>query len=148
MFASGKAKTKRCSLAPTQLLLRAKVAGSQGEASCVTPPTSSVLRESFCGLCYSFDHDATASHDTLSYVCGLLFFIFKDVFNYFCPFIWLCCIMQDLSLHFMDSSCGLRAPEREGWVVVVHGLSCSEACGILDQDRGSNLHPLHWKVDS
>ena len=29
---------------------------------------------------------------------------------------------------------------------VVHGLSCSVACGILDQ--GSNLCSLNWQVDS
>ena len=34
-----------------------------------------------------------------------------------------------------------------GSVVVVHGLSCSEACGIfLDQE--SNLCPLPWQADS
>ena len=34
-----------------------------------------------------------------------------------------------------------------GSVVVVHGLSCLEACGIfLDQE--SNLCPLHWQADS
>ena len=48
------------------------------------------------------------------------------------------------------SSCGSRAP----WlllagsaVVVVHGLSCSTACGIF-LDQGLNLCPLHWQVDS
>ena len=28
-------------------------------------------------------------------------------------------------------------------VVVVHGLSCSEACGIF-LDQGSNPYPPHW----
>ena len=32
-------------------------------------------------------------------------------------------------------------------VVVVHGPSCSTACGILP-DQGSNLCPLHWQADS
>ena len=31
-------------------------------------------------------------------------------------------------------------------VVVAQGLSCPEACGILDE--GSNLCPLNWQVDS
>ena len=35
----------------------------------------------------------------------------------------------------------------EGSVVVVYGLSCSKTCGIF-LDQGSNLHPLHWQVDS
>ena len=32
-------------------------------------------------------------------------------------------------------------------VVVVHGLSCSEACGIF-LDQGLNRGPLHWQADS
>ena len=32
-------------------------------------------------------------------------------------------------------------------VVVAHGLSCSEACGIFP-DRESNLCPVHWQADS
>ena len=35
----------------------------------------------------------------------------------------------------------------EGSVVVTHGLSCPEACGIFP-DRGSNSHPLHWQFSS
>ena len=34
-----------------------------------------------------------------------------------------------------------------GSVVVVHGLSCSAACGIFP-DQGSNPCPLHWQADS
>ena len=34
-----------------------------------------------------------------------------------------------------------------GSVVVMHGLSCSTACGIFPH-QGSNLYPLHWQVDS
>ena len=32
-------------------------------------------------------------------------------------------------------------------VVVVHGLSCSAACGIFP-DQGADPCPLHWQVDS
>ena len=32
-------------------------------------------------------------------------------------------------------------------VVVAHGLSWSEACGIVP-DQASNLCPLHWQADS
>ena len=35
----------------------------------------------------------------------------------------------------------------EGSVVVVHGLSCSAACGIFP-DQGSYPSPLHWQVIS
>ena len=31
--------------------------------------------------------------------------------------------------------------------VVVHGISCSMACGLF-LDQGLNLHPLHWQLDS
>ena len=34
-----------------------------------------------------------------------------------------------------------------GSVVVAHGCSCSEACGIFP-DRGLSPCPLHWQVDS
>ena len=51
------------------------------------------------------------------------------------------------SLGFVGfSSCGSWA--LEPWlVVVVHGLSCSAACGIV-LDQGSNLCPLHGQVGS
>ena len=58
----------------------------------------------------------------------------------------LCCSVQ--SSHCGGFSCcrawalGTRAS-----VVVAHGLSCSEACGIFP-DQGSNPCPLHWQVDS
>ena len=41
-------------------------------------------------------------------------------------------------------ACGLQS---SGSVVVVHGLSCSAACGIF-LDQRSNPCPLHWQVDS
>ena len=43
--------------------------------------------------------------------------------------------------------CRLQYLQHMGSVVVVHGVSCLEACGIfLDQE--SNLGPLHWQADS
>ena len=36
---------------------------------------------------------------------------------------------------------------RTGSVVVAHGPSCSEACGIFP-DQGSNPCSLHWQADS
>ena len=36
---------------------------------------------------------------------------------------------------------------RAGSVVVVHGPSCSAACGIFP-DQGANPCPLHWQADS
>ena len=36
---------------------------------------------------------------------------------------------------------------RAGSVIVAHGLSCSEACGIFP-DQGLNPCPLHWQADS
>ena len=43
-----------------------------------------------------------------------------------------------------------REPQQSwhvGPAVVAHGLSCSEACGILP-DQGSNPCPLHRQADS
>ena len=44
---------------------------------------------------------------------------------------------------------GLRAQSfwLPGSVVMVLGLSCSEACGII-LDQGWNPCPLHWRADS
>ena len=39
---------------------------------------------------------------------------------------------------------GLQSP---GEIVVVHGLSCSAACGTF-LDQGLNICPLHWQLDS
>ena len=40
-----------------------------------------------------------------------------------------------------------RLPGPWALVVVVHGFSCTAACGIFP-DKGSNPCPLHWQVDS
>ena len=45
------------------------------------------------------------------------------------------------------SFCGAQALGVQASVVVVHGLSCSVACGMF-LDQGSNPRPLHWQVDS
>ena len=47
------------------------------------------------------------------------------------------------------SSSVLAAPRLQsaGSVVVMHGVSCSEARGIFP-DQGSNLCLLHWQADS
>ena len=42
---------------------------------------------------------------------------------------------------------GSTGSRRAGSVVVVHGPSCSVACGIFP-DQGSNPCPLHWQADS
>ena len=41
----------------------------------------------------------------------------------------------------------LPGSQSTGSVVVAHGFSCFEACGIFP-DRGSNLCLLHWQMDS
>ena len=51
------------------------------------------------------------------------------------------------SLRCIGFSCsGARAPGAWASVVVVHGLSCSAACGIFP-DQGSNPCSLHWQAD-
>ena len=54
------------------------------------------------------------------------------------------CAGLSLSRPLLLRSTGSR---RAGSVVVVHGPSCSAACGIFP-DQGSNPCPLHWQADS
>ena len=94
----------------------------------------------------------------------LLFCLFFKIIIYL--FIWLCwvfvsvrglspvaasgghsssrCAGLSLSRPLLLWSTGSR---RTGSVVVVHGHSCSAACGIFP-DQGSNPCPLRWQVDS
>ena len=44
-------------------------------------------------------------------------------------------------------SCGAGALDTQALVVVMHKLSCPEACGIF-LDPGSNPCPLLWQADS
>ena len=53
------------------------------------------------------------------------------------------CAGPSLSRPLLLQSTGSR---RAGSVVVVHGLSCSAACGTFP-DQGSNPCPLHWQAD-
>ena len=54
------------------------------------------------------------------------------------------CVGLSLSRPLLLRSTGSR---RAGSVIVVHGPSCSAACGIF-LDQGSNPCPLHWQADS
>ena len=68
-----------------------------------------------------------------------------------------------VACRFFSSSCGAQGSRAHGlcscgvWalllrcassIVVVRGLSCPVACGILVSQPGVELHPLHWKADS
>ena len=66
--------------------------------------------------------------------------------------LWLQCSGFSLWWLLLLQSTGSGARElqwlrRVGSVVVLNGLSCSVACEIFS-DRGLNLWPLHWPVDS
>ena len=50
-------------------------------------------------------------------------------------------------LQHMDSAVAAPGLQSTGSTVVAHGLSCSTACGIFQNQR-SNLCFLHWQVDS
>ena len=106
-----------------------------------------------------------------------LFFLFKDYwqpfgfffflkFYLFIYFLWLCWVfvsVRGLSLvvasggHSSSQHAGLSLSRPlllrstgsrcAGSVIVVHGPSCSAACGIFP-DQGSNPCPLHWQADS
>ena len=91
----------------------------------------------------------------------ILFFIYLFIFN-----LWLCWVfvsVRGLSLvaesggHSSSRCAGLSlsrplllrstGSRRAGSVIVVHGPSCSAACGIFP-DQGSNPCSLHWQADS
>ena len=91
---------------------------------------------------------------------------FKKIFIYLFIYFWLCWVfvsVRGLSLvaasggHSSSRCAGLSlsrplwlrstGSRRAGSVVVVHGPSCSAACGIFP-DQGSNPCPLHWQADS
>ena len=112
----------------------------------------------------------TGGLKTCSFVCMilllLLLFLILLLFIHLFIYFWLCwvfvsvrglspiaasgghsssrCAGLSLSRPLLLRSTGSR---RAGSVVVVHGLSCSAACGIFP-DQGSNPCPLHWQADS
>ena len=53
----------------------------------------------------------------------------------------------DVQASHCSDFCRAQAPGYTASVVVVHGLSCSVACGIL-LDQGLKARPLHWRADS
>ena len=94
--------------------------------------------------------------------CFFFFYEFIYLFIYF----WVCWVfvsVRGLSLaaasggHSSSRCAGLSlswplllrstGSRRAGSVVVAHGPSCSEACGIFP-NQGSNPCPLHWQADS
>ena len=90
----------------------------------------------------------------------LLFFLNKFIYFWLC---WVFVSVRGLSLvaasggHSSSRCVGLSlsrplllrstGSRRAGSVFVVHGPSCSVACGIFP-DQGSNPCPLHWQADS
>ena len=62
-----------------------------------------------------------------------------------------CCVGFSLLRHgpYGMQASAVAAPGllSTGSIVVMHGLSCSKACGIF-LDQGSNLYLLHWQADS
>ena len=60
---------------------------------------------------------------------------------------WLLLLRGTGSRRVGFSSCSTQALGVRASVVVVHGLSCSAACGIFP-DQGLNPCPPHWQADS
>ena len=88
------------------------------------------------------------------------FFFFVYLFIYGCvgsSFLWGLSLVAASGGHSSSQCAGLSlsrplllrstGSRRTGSVIVVHGPSCSTACGIFP-DQGSNLCPLHWQADS
>ena len=99
-------------------------------------------------------------------ICGLGSMLYLNFFLNLFYYFWLCWVfvsVRGLSLvaasrgHSSSRCAGLSlswplllrstVSRRAGSVVVIHGLSCSVACGIFP-DQGSNPCPLHWQADS
>ena len=97
---------------------------------------------------------------------SVYFCLFVCLFIYLFIYLWLCWVfisVRGLPLvvvsggHSSSRCTGLSlswprllrstGSRRAGSVVVVHGPSCSTACGIFP-DQGSNPCPLHWQADS
>ena len=78
---------------------------------------------------------------------GRFFFLLYLIYFWLC---WIFIAVRGLSLVVASGGySSLRRTDSRyaGSVVVVHGLSRCAACGIF-LDRGSDLCPLHWQVDS
>ena len=78
-------------------------------------------------------------------MCTHNFGFFKLLFIYLCP-CWVfiaACWLFPVVLASLTADLKLQSM---GSVVVAHGLSCPEACGIF-LDQGSNLCPLHWQAE-
>ena len=91
------------------------------------------------------------------------FFFLNEGFIYLFRLCWVFVAVRGLSLVVVSgatlccgaqpshcwgfSCCGARAPGVRASVVVAHGLSCSDACGIFPH-QGSNPCPLHRQADS
>ena len=64
---------------------------------------------------------------------------------------WVCCESScqrdSVKIESGNISFWSRSSQSVGSVAVVHGLNCSEACGIFP-NQGSNPCLLHWQVDS
>ena len=85
------------------------------------------------------------------------FFIFLFYFLFLCILVlvllglsgWAFSSYNAQASHCGGFSCpGTQAPRHVGSVVVVLGLSCPEACGILIPDQGLNPCLLRWQADS
>ena len=80
---------------------------------------------------------------------------FKILLFYFLAVLGLCCYMRAFSVcseHGLLTAVASLVAEHRQWgmrasVVLEHGLSRPEACGIFP-DQGSNSCLLHWQVDS
>ena len=102
----------------------------------------------------------------LIHCCYDSYFFFLKEFLYLFIYFWLRWVfvsVRGLSLvaasggHSSSRCAGLSpsrplplrstSSRRAGSIVVAHGPSCSEACGIFP-DQGSNPCPLHWQADS
>ena len=70
----------------------------------------------------------------------------KSVLYFIC--LWLCRVFVAVCrLSLVVASRGYCLVEVRGFLIAAGFSSCGVACGIFS-DKGLNLHPLHWQMDS
>ena len=82
-------------------------------------------------------------------------FIVYFIFGCPGPSLWQRLLLWSLDSRWASfSSCSMPASvavvprlQSAGLIVVVHGLSCSTACGFI-LNQGLNSRPLHWQVET
>ena len=105
----------------------------------------------FSKITVSFYLSNTCGFQVLHILANSWYSLFKKIFILFIYFSFIIAIFFFFFLVVSGLSCGIQdlSLRRMGSVVVVRGLSCPAACGILIPWPGIRpVHPMHCKADS